>query len=423
MSICSEEDATEPKKEKRMRKKRLLKNLQNQIEFYLGDANLRHDKFLNSKIAKETEGFVSIDLIASFKEVKKISENLKLIVKAIKNSPLLEMNEECTLVRRRTPLPKQEDAETRTVYVERLPHFVDRCWLRDVFSCCGHIEYISLPRYKNSKEIKGFAFIEYKTDTEAEKACQVFNTVYCMTNKPNGVEYDRHSKSNDTEKNSVCRSKRRRTSSSASSAGDWKDDAGKIQAPRKRHKLSDHNSEDKFLCSKDDSNENLEHCSVNRPLIEKNLVGANTEAETCNKSVPIKVEANCKKDGKRKRKRKKKVKEYNELEIPPLYVISKKEWIRLKDIYKSLQKSEASKLKKNDKGEKCSCKYGAVTNRSSSKRKVFDERSLPMLNGKVFEMGCLANDAIPKTDEIQIIKGEISTRESSLQMNSSGPLT
>ena len=144
-----------------------------------------------------------------------------------------------------------------------------------------------------------------------------------MANKPNGVEYDRHSKSNDAEKNSVCRSKRRRTSSSASSAGDCKDDAGKIQAPRKRHKLWDHNSEDKFLCSKDDSNENLEHCSVNRPLIDKNLAGADTEGEACNKLVPVKVETNSKNDGKRKRKRKKKVKEDNELEIPPLYVISK----------------------------------------------------------------------------------------------------
>ena len=27
-----------------------------QIEFYFGDANLRHDKFLKSKIAKDTEG-------------------------------------------------------------------------------------------------------------------------------------------------------------------------------------------------------------------------------------------------------------------------------------------------------------------------------------------------------------------------------
>ncbi len=31
----------------------------------------------------------------------------------------------------------------------------------------------SLPRYKNTKEIKGFAFIEYNTAEAAEKACQV----------------------------------------------------------------------------------------------------------------------------------------------------------------------------------------------------------------------------------------------------------
>jgi La-related protein 7 len=46
-------------------------------------------------------------------------------------------------------------------------------WLKEQFSCCGNVTYVSLPRYKTTGQIKGFAFIEFETPQQAEKAVQV----------------------------------------------------------------------------------------------------------------------------------------------------------------------------------------------------------------------------------------------------------
>jgi La-related protein 7 len=56
---------------------------------------------------------------------------------------------------------------------ECLPLHADHEWLKSVFSSCGNVVYVSVPRYKSSGDIKGFAFIEFDTTDAAEMACQV----------------------------------------------------------------------------------------------------------------------------------------------------------------------------------------------------------------------------------------------------------
>jgi len=155
----------------RTRKRGTLRKLQEQIEFFFGDANLQHDHVL-LKAIKRNDGFVLLDALATRTQILRIANDLAMIIKAIQNSSLLQMNKELTMVRRIASL-RHRNADARTVYVERLPFYVDHEWLRSIFGCCGSIEYISLPKYKNSGEVKGFAFIEYSKEADAEKACQV----------------------------------------------------------------------------------------------------------------------------------------------------------------------------------------------------------------------------------------------------------
>lgn len=42
-----------------------------------------------------------------------------------------------------------------------------------MFGKCGNVVYVSIPRYKSTGDPKGFAFVEFETKEQAEKAIEV----------------------------------------------------------------------------------------------------------------------------------------------------------------------------------------------------------------------------------------------------------
>ena len=50
---------------------------------------------------------------------------------------------------------------------------MDHDWVKEAFSGCGKVVYVSLPRYKSSGDLRGFAFVEFETREAAAKACEV----------------------------------------------------------------------------------------------------------------------------------------------------------------------------------------------------------------------------------------------------------
>ena len=54
-----------------------------------------------------------------------------------------------------------------------MPHTATHDWVRSVFSEYGIVAYVSLPKYKSTGDIKGFAFVEYEEEEAAMQACQV----------------------------------------------------------------------------------------------------------------------------------------------------------------------------------------------------------------------------------------------------------
>lgn len=46
-------------------------------------------------------------------------------------------------------------------------------WIERVFTKCGNVVYVSIPRYKSSGDSKGFAFVEFEKEEEAHKAIEV----------------------------------------------------------------------------------------------------------------------------------------------------------------------------------------------------------------------------------------------------------
>uniref|UniRef100_A0A182Y0F9 Uncharacterized protein n=1 Tax=Anopheles stephensi TaxID=30069 RepID=A0A182Y0F9_ANOST len=97
-----------------------------QLEYYFGDANLAKDKFMKDQIAKD-DGWVPLDVLLTFKRLKSLSEDKKVIVDSIAKSDegLIEISEDKEKLRRHPerPLPemneeRRKELYARTVYVK-----------------------------------------------------------------------------------------------------------------------------------------------------------------------------------------------------------------------------------------------------------------------------------------------------------------
>ncbi|XP_013419128.1 la-related protein 6 [Lingula anatina] len=93
-----------------------------QVEFYFSDANILKDAFLLKHVRRNKMGYVSIKLITSFKKVKSLTKDFRVVAYSLKQSEKLEVNSEETKVRRMEPLPEwDETTPSRTVVAFNLP--------------------------------------------------------------------------------------------------------------------------------------------------------------------------------------------------------------------------------------------------------------------------------------------------------------
>ncbi len=83
----------------------LLERVQEQVQWYFSDDNLRKDAFLMKHIARNKSGFVSLKLVASLRKIKALTKDYGVVAESIRLSKCLELNEDCTKVRRLQPVP------------------------------------------------------------------------------------------------------------------------------------------------------------------------------------------------------------------------------------------------------------------------------------------------------------------------------
>lgn len=80
-----------------------------QLEYYFGDINLPRDKFLKETIEKAEGGWVSLDVLLTFKRLADLSKDKGTIVEAIGKSTtkLIEVSDDKEKLRRSSenPLP------------------------------------------------------------------------------------------------------------------------------------------------------------------------------------------------------------------------------------------------------------------------------------------------------------------------------
>ncbi|XP_061848196.1 la-related protein 7 [Colius striatus] len=400
-----EEESSEQKKErekkKRSRVKQVLADIAKQVDFWFGDVNLHKDRFLREQIEKSRDGYVDISLLVSFNKMKKLTTDGKLIARAVKGSSVVELDLEGTRIRRRQPLGERpKDVDSRTVYVELLPKNVNHSWIERVFGKCGNVVYISIPRYKSTGDPKGFAFVEFETKEQAEKAIEFLNNppeeaprkagIFPKTvkNKPippldtsnsSVVEEKKKKKKKkskikkesnvqaavDTKESNtntttepVPKSKRRRTSSECSEMEGT--ETHKQPSKREKRKWDRTESSEVPWESRPGKRKRTSSgdCQTSTPKVKKTIqkeevspVKEETPEAPKNSNDISAEEDKDKKDtslSKSKRKHKKKHKERHKMgeEVIPLRVLSKMEWMDLKQEYLALQKASMASLKK-----------------------------------------------------------------------------
>lgn len=167
-----------------------LRTICDQLEFYFCDENLLGDLFLLKNM--NSEGYVKLELLASFGRVKKLSTDLEQIRKSLELSTKLIMNEDQTMVCRKDPLPPDQSYHgklARTAIAYNLPEDASVASLRENFSQCGEITYLRLLK-KNSTTgrnavlkppiIAGetYAIIEFVDDEMAKHAVLTLSDAY-----------------------------------------------------------------------------------------------------------------------------------------------------------------------------------------------------------------------------------------------------
>ncbi|XP_050094896.1 uncharacterized protein LOC126577372 [Anopheles aquasalis] len=120
-----------------------------QVEFYFSNENILKDAFLLKHVRRNKEGFVSLKLVSSFKRVRQLTKDWRVVGYAIKRrSVKIEVNDLGTKIRRLEALPEHDETTpSRTVVATGLPYdkyTVEK--VSELFSKCGEISLIRVLR-------------------------------------------------------------------------------------------------------------------------------------------------------------------------------------------------------------------------------------------------------------------------------------
>jgi La-related protein 7 len=171
---------------------RLTSFLLKQLEFYFSDANLTNDKFMRDRISENKKGFVQLSIFLKFNRIKTLlkqfqvecNQHIQTIALALMESSFLKMNNQQNMVKRIDKFDAKiledphciNEANERSIYVDSFCHELKEEHLYTIFSECGDILCINLPKYKSGLNL-GYAFIEFSERAGASHALKLNNKV------------------------------------------------------------------------------------------------------------------------------------------------------------------------------------------------------------------------------------------------------
>lgn len=177
------------------------KELMRQLEFYFSDINILNDKFLRNLINKDNDKGVDINIILNFNKVKDILRDIEeaeskinLLKKSVEHSKKLKVlhNKIIRIEKFESNKLNQAEIDMKTIYVENVPGDVTHDILYKLFTKYGKVLHISIPKFSDTKQSKGFVFIIFDKEENAEKARKECNNsipkeIFSLNNE-NGLQ-------------------------------------------------------------------------------------------------------------------------------------------------------------------------------------------------------------------------------------------
>ncbi|KAL5197988.1 hypothetical protein ABZP36_001500 [Zizania latifolia] len=162
-----------------------------QVEYQFSDINLVANEFLLKIMNKDSEGYVPLSVIASWKKIKSLGATNQMLVKALRTSTMLIVSDDGKKVRRRQPFTEKhkEELQSRMIIAENLPEDSSRNSLEKIFGVVGSVKNIKMchPQEPSTARAasksdthtlvsnKMHALVEYETSQQAEKAVEKLN--------------------------------------------------------------------------------------------------------------------------------------------------------------------------------------------------------------------------------------------------------
>lgn len=276
----------------------------------------------------------------NFNKIKNIlnggPENV--IKKALMRSTILEMSEDQTQVRRKddAPLKTQEEIDDCTIYVEQIPINSTHESISSVFSRFGKVNYVSLPRYKKSRQIKQFGFVEFDDKESIVKAINFFKKVdgvlqYTSLKAENLLSIVTHEK-DEPEKDKEVEVKNEQ-------------DTG--EPPAKKSRVESESLTTEVDDAKSPPGESTDVVMDTSKSEEKTETVTVEEDKVTVIEVDATVDDSTKKKKKnRQHKKKTGEKDFFDERIMAMKIMRKKEWKKMRNSYLNLERQKAKEIKK-----------------------------------------------------------------------------
>ena len=164
-----------------------------QVEYYFSDDQILKDAFLLKHVKRNKQGYVSLKLITSFRRIKSMTKDYRVTAYCLRDSTVLEVNEDGTKVKRKAPLPDYDETmPSRTILALNLPQenpTIEN--VAELFSHCGEISLIRVlkPGKTVPPDVKKHlmkhpeldnavcAVVEFESHESAQLACGTMNDV------------------------------------------------------------------------------------------------------------------------------------------------------------------------------------------------------------------------------------------------------
>lgn len=156
----SSEDQTTYILNKKLEGKQLHDTIRKQIEYYFSRENLATDAYLVSQM--NSNMYVPIQIVANFKKVKSLTEDINLIVSVMRESDKVCLSEDGTLIRPAFTVTRN------TVILRDIPKDTDHTLIKNLFG-----QYVPT---KIQPDIGNTWFISFENDEVAMEALQYVRT-------------------------------------------------------------------------------------------------------------------------------------------------------------------------------------------------------------------------------------------------------